>query len=333
MRYALLALIALVLSACNLGDVPPAHKGWVFEQSKFGASNGFVGPILSPGTHQLGTENELYLLQCSQSTVRESFSSPSKNGVEFGTDVYVRFSANCDDTKAVEWILNNVQPNPGLTLANADEKKPDPKKEGEAPAVETTANDASEYALRTVTAAQLFHTYIRPALGKAVRDAVSRYQSDEVNLQRDAIAKEIDSTFRKALESEKTKLVAIAQLDLSRITFPQTMQGTMERLANVKTEVELEKENAKKVDEQILTEKKQKVLAQAKAEKAGTEIEEIGKMVRANPEYLEYLHVQNESAAIEAMPRALEGLGKGGGTVVFGSNGSPMQLMLGSKGK
>jgi hypothetical protein len=325
----LLAAALLFLTGCNLGDVPPAHKGWVFEQSKFGASNGFIGPVLSPGTHDMGMENELYLLQCSQSTVRESFSSPSKNGVEFGTDVYVRFSANCDDTKSVEWILKNVQPNPGLTLAQAEEK---PKaKEGEAAAVETTAQDTGSYALRTVTAAQLFHTYIRPALGKAVRDAVSRYQSDEVNLQRDAIAKEIETSFRKQLEAEKIRLVSIAQLDLSRITFPQTMQGTMERLANVKTEVELEKENAKKVDEQILTEKKQKVLAQAKAEKAGTEIEEIGKMIRSNPEYLEYLRVQNESAAIAATPAAFEGLGKGGGTVVFGSGSSPFNVMLGGK--
>lgn len=137
--------------------------------------------------------------------------------------------------------------------------------------------------------------------------------------------------FRKALEAETIKIVRIAQLDLSRITFPGTMQGTMERLANVKTEVELEKETAKKVEEQIKTEAQQKILAKAKAEKAGTEIEEIGKMIRDNPSYLEYLRVQNEASAIDKMPAAFEALGKGGGTIVFGTT-SPLNMMLSGKG-
>lgn len=140
MKKFLLLLGCLLLVGCNLGDVPPAHKGWVFEQSQTGSSRGFIGDMLGPGTHELGT--------------------------------------------------------------------------------------------------------------------------------------------------------------------------------------------VKKVDEQIKTEQKQKQLAQVKAEKAGTEIEQIGKMIRDNPQYLEYLKVQNDTLAIEKAPAAFEGLGKGGGTIVFGTSGSPLNMML-----
>lgn len=326
MKNLLLALLGLsVISGCNYEDVPPAHRGRVYESNWFGSSKGFIGDVLPPGTHDIGINNRLYLVQCSETTTRESFESPSKNGVVFTADVYVRFAANCEESKSVAWILANVQPNPNI----GEKAAPTPEGAKTEPGAEVVLGE------RTIGAHQLFVTYLRPALGAAIRDAFSAYQSDEINLKRQEIIKLIDDGFRKrvtdsAAQLKASQIVRIAQVDLSGIGFPAAMAGTMEQLANVKTQVELEKEQARKVDQQIATEQKKKELAQVQAETNGKQITEIGKLIKDHPEYLRYLEVQNEAARIEAWPKAFAHVGEQGGTVVFGSDA--MNMFLGKSG-
>lgn len=305
----LLMLAAALLGGCNIVDIPPAHRAWTFEESAFGTTRGFIGDILDPGSHSIGVNNEAFMVQCSEGTAKEPFESPTKDGVVFGTDIYIRYAANCSDAETVKWILRNLQPNPSL--------------QGEKGEGQAAPTDAA----KTVTAFQLFQAYIRPTLGEAVRDSISGQSSDSINTKRPEIAAQIDRSFRQkmkksAADSKRPELVTIGQVDLSNIHFPKAMQETIQRLANVKTEVELEKENARKVNEQIETEKKQKELALMKAQKAGSEISELGRVIRENPEYLTYLRITTAPATFEA-------LGKGGGTLVFGDE--QLQLMLGGK--
>lgn len=317
----LILLCLFVISGCNYEDVPPAHRGRVYESNWFGSSKGFIGDVLSPGTHDIGVNNRLYLVQCSETTTREGFESPSENGVVFSADIYVRFAANCDNLNAVSWILANVQPNP-----NAREKAaPTPEGAKTEPGAELVLGE------RTIGAHQLFVTYLRPALGAAIRDAFSSFQSDEINQKRQEIIKLIDDGFRKrvteaANQLKAPQIIKIAQVDLSGIGFPEAMVGTMEQLANVKTQVELEKEQARKVDQQIATEQKKKELAQVQAETHGKQITEIGKLIKDHPEYLRYLEIQNDAARIEAWPKAFAHVGEQGGTVVFGSDAMNMFL-------
>ena len=310
-KMLLLAVLALLsATGCNYEDVPQAHRGRVFEKAWFGESRGFIGDILAPGTHNIGLANELHLMQCGENTVRESFTAPSKNGVVFGADVYVRFQPNCEDGKSIKWVLDNVRP--GSYTSDAPKQTPkeetDPQKE------------VAQYSDKTVTAAQLFSTYVRPALGMAVRDAISAYQSDEINLKRQEIATAIDTGLRDRLSqsAEKIEILKISQVDLSAIVFPEAMKGTMEQLANVKTEVELEKERTKKIEQQILAEQKNKELAKVKAQKSSTEIEEIGRAVRENPEYLTYVRLNAEAEMVQGIPKALEFLGEPNSTLVIG---------------
>lgn len=342
-RFVLLLVSLLMVVGCNYEDVPPTHKGRVFEKAAYGESRGFIGGILGPGSHNLGGFNNwLKLVQCTETTVREHYESPSKDGVVFGADVYVRFATNCDDPKAVEWILDNVQP--GTFLKESEEIKA-ADKDGDGKADPTVEDET--YSKNTVSAAQLFASYIRPTLVPAVRDALSAYSSNEINLNRQAVGTMIDTGLRKRLDdtfksAKAPAVVQLAQVDLSNIVFPKSMVATMEQLANVKTEVELEKEKAKKVEQQgltelqrvereIITEQKNKELARVKAQKVGSEIEEIARASRANPEYEQYLLTQARADAIRGMPKALEFLGEPGMTLVLGDEQLQMLLKGGVK--
>lgn len=312
MRHLILLLLAIFLLGCNVEDIPPAHRAWVFEESVFGGTEGFQGPILGPGSHSIGVGNSYRMLQCSESTVREQFKSPAKDGVEFGTDIYVRYAANCDEDDAVKWIFKNVQPNPKLaeTLAQeADKDKKDAKSSGEAPVDEKRAD-------KTVTSYQLHATYLRPLVGEAVRDAISGYPSDEINLRRDEIAKKLSASLNEKLaktfdDAQRPRIIKVYEITLSKIDFPDKMMELNQQLANKKTEIAIENESKKKVEAEIATEKMRKDLEQVKTMKSVQEIDLLGEVLRANPEYLEYLRVKQ-------MPETVGALGKNGGTLVFG---------------
>ena len=59
---------------------------------------GFYGQVLGPGTYFTGTYDELHKVECSTMTVREPLWALTKDGVQFGLNVYVRFSPDCSDT-------------------------------------------------------------------------------------------------------------------------------------------------------------------------------------------------------------------------------------------
>lgn len=312
------------LAGCNIQDIPPAHKAWVFEESALGSSKGFAGPILNPGSQDIGVNNSYRMIQCSESTVREDYTSPAKDGVEFGIDIYTRYAANCNEDDAIKWILQNVQPNPKQVqdVATSDKKTDDSKKAGEAP---VDGRDAD----RTVTAFQLHATYLRPLMGEAVRDAISGYNSDEINAKRDEIITKLSKNFNDRLkktfdDAKRPQIILVYEITLSKIDFPDKMMELNQQLANRKTEIRIEEENKRKVTAQIETERQQKDLEKVKSEKSVQEIELVGKIIRENPEYLEYLRVKQQ-------PEVFGALGKGGGTFIMGGGSGMPSLMLGPK--
>ena len=100
-RRIALALAALSLIGCSSQDVPPAHKGRMFDKTGGAAlwvgGRGFEGPILGPGTYYTGIYPEIRMVECGQRTVKESLTALTKDGVQFSLDVYVSYSAACDE--------------------------------------------------------------------------------------------------------------------------------------------------------------------------------------------------------------------------------------------
>ena len=76
-----------LLSGCNSGDIPQAHKGQMFDRTGalalFQGGGGLDGPVVGPGTYWTGLYDELRVVDCSQSTMREPLESLTKDGVQF----------------------------------------------------------------------------------------------------------------------------------------------------------------------------------------------------------------------------------------------------------
>ena len=151
-----LSVTALLLAACGKEDVPQAHKGMMFDRTGalafYSGGDGLEGDILSPGTYYTGIYDEVRVVECSPDTVKEELTSLTKDGVQFGLDVYVTVSANCDDD-ALKQIFATIAPAKG----------------------------------RAISREQLYVTYVRPALGEAVRETIASHVANDINNKRDEI--------------------------------------------------------------------------------------------------------------------------------------------------
>jgi regulator of protease activity HflC (stomatin/prohibitin superfamily) len=232
---------------------------------------GFEGPILGPGTYYTGIYPEIRMVECGQHTVKESLTALTKDGVQFSLDVYISYSAACDEEKTVQTLLEKLSP---------EGKQPTPQAGKE----DTSGSHSSADPNLTITADQVYRVFIRPAMGEAVRESVSPYIANDVNAKREEIFDKVKKAFEENLKKQQ-KLVTIYTLNLSNLDFPDAMDA-----ANAARAVQaIEKDKAiaarEKVEAEIETAKlditKKDVEAQAEAKK----IDVIGAALHRNPEY------------------------------------------------
>lgn len=271
MKLTVFALSALMLG-CSSQDVPQAHKGRMFDKTGwlafYAGGRGFEGPVLGPGTYYTGVYPEVRLVDCSQRTIKESLTALTKDGVQFGMDIYVRFSANCDEEESVKQLLSTLTPG-GLVVKTNDEN----------------SDPAETHPELTITSRQVYSTYVRPALGEAVRESVSPFIANDVNGKREEIFQKIKERFNEVMNKGKVRFVTVFDLNLSNLNFPeQLVHANTDRAtqAVLKDKAIAERE---KVQAEIETAKldivKQEVEAQATAKKIDT----IGAALHRNPEY------------------------------------------------
>jgi regulator of protease activity HflC (stomatin/prohibitin superfamily) len=238
-------------------DVPQAHKGRMF--SRTGAlalwtgDKGFTGPVLGPGTYFTGTYNEIYMVDCSVLTVREPLTALTKDGVQFGLDIYVRFSADCDD-KTVEQLLSSGTPDKD----------------------------------HTISAERLYNGLVRPAVGEAVRQVVSPYRANDLNEKREEVLNGIRKEFQEIMTAREKHIIKVYEVNLSNLDFPDAMDA-----ANVDRAVQaVLKDKAiaerERVTAEIQTTLMKRELAEKEGEVAAARIEKIGAALKRNPEYLQY---------------------------------------------
>lgn len=276
LKTALLAFAALSMVGCSSQDVPPAHKGRMFDKTGGAAlwigGKGFEGPILGPGTYYTGIYPEVRMVDCSQRTVKESLTALTKDGVQFSLDVYISFGAACDEEKVVLALLEKLSP---------EGSPPQTEKEKKDEGVPHVAADPK----LTITADQIYRVYIRPAMGEAVRESVSPYIANDVNAKREEIFEKIKKAFDDNLKKQNPKLVTIYNLNLSNLDFPDAMdKANTERAvqAILKDKSLAEQEKIKvEIETAKLEVAKAEVEAQAKAKKIDIE----GAALHRNPEY------------------------------------------------
>lgn len=269
--------LAAFTMGCSSQDIPPAHKGRMFDKTGalalWAGGKGFEGPVLGPGTYYTGVYPEIRMVECGQRTVKEGLTALTKDGVQFSLDVYVSYGASCDEEHVVETLLTKLSPEGVQPKAPEGEKKED-----------ASAHNSSDPRL-TITADQIYRVYIRPAIGEAVRESVSPYIANDVNSKRDEIFEKIKKSFDDTLKKQKPVLVVVYNMNLSNLDFPDAMdKANAERAAQAimrdKAIAEQEKVKAE-IETAKLDITKKDVEAQAEAKK----IYIIGKALHENPEY------------------------------------------------
>lgn len=269
-----LAGVLAFLVGCTQ-EIPPAHKGRLFDKTGFAAfysgGVGFKGPTLGPGTHWVGWYPEIRMVECGQRTVKESLTALTKDGVQFSLDVYISFGAACDQEQVIFTVLEKLAP------------------EGTRPPADPKSTDASTHSVadpeRTVTADQIYRVYIRPAMGEAVRESISPYIANDVNSKREEIFDKIKTAFADNLAKQKPQLVTIYSLNLSNLDFPDAMDNAnteraVQAILKDKAIAQQEKIKAE-IETARLEITKREVEAQAEAKKIDT----IGAALHRNPEY------------------------------------------------
>jgi regulator of protease activity HflC (stomatin/prohibitin superfamily) len=252
-----LGLFTSFALGCASADIPQAHKGRMFGRTGMLAlwlgTKGFNGAVLGPGTYFTGTYDEIYMVECSVLTVREPLTALTKDGVQFGLDIYVRFSADCTDT-TVEQLLASQTPD----------------KE------------------HTISAERLYASLVRPAVGEAVRQVVSPYRANDLNEKREEVLNGIRKEFQEIMNAREKHIIKIYEVNLSNLDFPEAMDA-----ANVDRAVQaVLKDKAiaerERVQAEIQTTVLKRDLAEKEGEVAAARIDKIGAALKKNPEYLQY---------------------------------------------
>jgi regulator of protease activity HflC (stomatin/prohibitin superfamily) len=257
LQLLLISSLFIAATGCATMDIPQAYRGRMFERtgawSGYRGGRGFVGPVLHPGTAYTGLYNEVMLVDCSTITQHDPLTVLTKDGVQFGLDMYVRFSANCAD-ESVEQMLATLS-------ADVD---------------------------MTITTKQLFETFVRPSVGAVVREVVSPYRASEINDKQDEILAQIRKRFVETIDAHEGNIIKIYEVSLSNLDFPEAMDA-----ANVDRAVQaILRDKAiaerERVKAEIETAIVLKELAMRDGQTAAARIDAIGEALQRHPEYLQY---------------------------------------------
>jgi regulator of protease activity HflC (stomatin/prohibitin superfamily) len=253
-----IALVASLLAVgCASEDIPQAYRGRMFGRTGalafYSGRTGFYGPVLGPGTYFTGTYNEVHKVECSVLTVREPLAALTKDGVQFGLNIYVRFSADCTDA-GVQTLLLNM-----------------PVDEG-----------------KNVTASRVYQTYVQPAVGEAVREVVSPIRANDVNDRREEILASIRKRFLEIIAHREKNIATVYEVNLSNLDFPDDMdRANTDRAvqAILRDKAIAERE---RVTAEIQTMTMRRDLSEKEGEAQAVRIEKIGQVLRKYPEFLQY---------------------------------------------
>ncbi len=249
--------LLVMATGCATQDIPQAHRGQMFYRSGllslYQGGRGLDGPVLQSGTQFLGIYNELRLVDCSMSTRKESLDTLTKDGVHFGFDISVRFSAACSN-ESVKRTLDSMAP------ANGD----------------------------TISPEQLYATFVRPAIGEAARDNISPVRANELNERQAEVMEAVRNEFLRLIKQRERSYVVVHEVNIKNLHFPESMDSAnLERAtqALLRDKAIAERE---RVTAEIETMSLRKALATAEAETIAVSIERVGAALARYPQYLTY---------------------------------------------
>ena len=265
-------LLSFGVAGCgSWQDVPVAHFGRRFSRRgpiDLAGGAGFTGPVLPPGTYQLGPYDQMMLVDCATDTLHDPITVTTQDGVEFGIDIYVRFSANCQNQSVID-TLSSLSPAEG----------------------------------HTITSQQLFDTYIRPALASVVREIISPHRANELNGLQQELVTNIRERFTQDIEAQEGSIIHVYEVSLSNLDFPAVLDAANQQRAVQTIMRDTAVAERERVLAETLTAEARVQLAQRQGEAEGAavaariqaeavaqaaRIDAIGGALARNPAYLQY---------------------------------------------
>jgi regulator of protease activity HflC (stomatin/prohibitin superfamily) len=248
---------SLALGGCMSQDVPQAHRGRIFDRTGalalYTGGAGFVGSVLGPGTYWTGLYDQIRMVDCSMTTVKESLQALTKDGVQFGLDIYIRYGAECDDG-SVAAVLGVLAPDDDLSVSRE----------------------------------ALYQTFVRPAIGEAARETVSPHRAIDINDKREEILAHLRERFLELMSREESRVIKIYEVNLSNLVFPQEMvTANTERAvqAVLRDRAIAERE---RVEAEIKTTEMRRELSERQGDVEAARIDRVGAALGRNPSFLQY---------------------------------------------
>jgi len=245
----------LAVAGCATADIPQAHRGQMFERTGlfafYSGGRGFTGEVLSPGTYRTGLYRDIMLIDCSMVAENEPLAAATKDGVQFGLEINVRFSADCSPA-TVKHMLTTLIPDRD----------------------------------QTITGKKLYEIYVRPTISEAVLQVVSPYKQSELNDKRQEILAAIRKRFLELIEAKQ--MIQVYELNLSKPQFPPAIDAAnVERAvqAIMRDKAIAERERVKA---EIETSAMRRQLAENEGAEAAARIDKVGAALKRNPHYLQY---------------------------------------------
>lgn len=249
--------VALLTAGCASEDIPQAYRGRMFGRTGalafYTGKTGFYGPVLGPGPYFTGTYDEIHKVDCSTLTVREDLNALTRDGVQFGLNIYVRFSADCSDA-GVQAILTNLP-------TDAD---------------------------RNVTAMRIYQTYVQPAVGAAVREVISPIRANDINNQREQILSDIRKRFLEIVANREKNITRVYEVNLSNLDFPEDMDraNTSRAVQSILRDKAIAERE--RVTAEIQTMAMRRDLAEKEGEAQAVRIQRVGEALQKYPLFLQY---------------------------------------------
>lgn len=238
-------------------DIPQAHRGRLFDRtgvwSLYLGGNGYTGPVLGPGTYYTGAYDSLMMVDCSTVTEHDPLKVLTKDGVQFGLDIYVRFSANCTNESVID-IMNKLTPD----LPNS------------------------------ISTKKLYETYVRPAINGVIREVISPQRANEINEKQQETLGKIRKRFLEEITSHEGNLIQVYGVTLSNLDFPDAMDRANEQRAVQTVLRDKAIAERERVKAEIATTKIRRDLMRQQGEAEAARIDAIGAALKRNPTYMQY---------------------------------------------
>jgi len=251
------AAVAALALGCASQDIPQAYKGRMFDRTGplafFAGGKGFTGPVLGPGSYFTGTYDEIRTVDCSMVTRREELSALTKDGVQFGLNIYVRFAADCSD-RSITILLSTLTPDSGDAISSG----------------------------------KVYETFVRPAVGEAVREVVSPFRANEINDKREEILALIRKRFVEIMTAREKQIVVVYEVNLSNLDFPDAMDAanTDRAVQSILRDKDIAERERVQAESDTMAMRRQ--LAEREGEMEAAKIDKIGEALRRSPEYLQF---------------------------------------------